>query len=392
MRSRLLAVQGPLQFLAGLLAMEWYQKVRAESGQFKSILLLYDFLAPEHVEADLCQVINRIAGIRPWHAVIFISGKDMRAMLQGRYSESMQRLRHLIGEDDFDEIFLARDYCGYGSSLIVSTYRNAKRIMYGDSLGIVGNEAALGGVNWNAPFRWLMSRGKQLMRDWLFGGPDRLKFDAAVLTLPIVCSTGYLDEIPLLVPNRELVVDTIRAMYGKLGELQQYCDSLIGRCGAQANPLLFLLSNLNRSGLTTSESEISLYAEIINSMAPQGSSILLKGHPRDSAEVLAAVVDRLHPGYKVIVIDDPGLARVPIELWAGLIERCMIVPIFSTSAINLRYIYGKAVHLPLNEDRVKRYFSRSKIPYMIRGNQLISGAIENLATWDGSTALLECAL
>jgi hypothetical protein len=392
MRSRLLAVQGPLQFIAGFLAMEWYQKVRGESENSKSTLLLYDFLTAENVEADLYQVINRIAGIRAWHAVIFISGKDMRAMVQGRYSDSMQRLRNLIGENDFDEIFLARDFCGYGSPLIVNTYRNAKRIIYGDSLGVVGNEAALGGVDWNSPLRWLISLGKQRIRDRLFGGPDRIKFDAAVLTLPIVCSTGYLDEIPLMVPHRDLLVDTIRAVYGRLGELQEYCTSLIGRCGAQENPLLFLLSNLSGSGLTTREGEVSLYAEIINSVAPPGSAILLKGHPRDSAQTLAAVVDRLHPNYKVIIIDDPGLARVPIELWVGLIERTMIVPIFSTSAINLRYIFGKTVQLPLNEDRIRRHFFKSKIRYMILGTQLISRSIENLATWDGRSALFESTL
>jgi hypothetical protein len=152
------------------------------------------------------------------------------------------------------------------------------------------------------------------------------------------------------------------------------------------------LSNLNRSGLITKEKEIALYVEIINETAVKGSSIFLKAHPRDSAEVLDAIVDRLHANFKVIVIDDARVSRIPIELWAGLIESCRVIPIFSSSAITLKYIYKKSVWLPLNEELVRKYFFKDKISYMLESNHWISKSIENLDIWDGSSLLFESTL
>src|ERR1039458_8078249 len=109
----------------------------------------------------------------------------------------------------------------------------------------------------------IVSIGKRLLREWLYGAPDRLQFNAAVLTLPIVCSNGYLDDVPLFIPRIDFVVSTIGAVYQKLSNLSDYCDSLI-RLAGESNCLLFLLSNLNGSGLMTKEKEIALYVEIID--------------------------------------------------------------------------------------------------------------------------------
>jgi hypothetical protein len=391
MKSRLLAVQGPLQFIAGLLAMEWYKKIKDSSEESKSVLLMYDFLAPETIEPELFEIITRMASVRVWHSVVFISSKDMGSIMKGSYSSSIRRLCDTIGEYDFDEIYLARDFCGHGSPLIINAYRNAKKIIYGDSLGVVGNEAGINSFNWHSPATSLLSVCKRLLRERLYGAPDRLQFNAAVLTLPIVCSNGYLDDVPLFIPRIDFVVSTIQSVYQKLSNLSDYCDSLI-RLAGESNCLLFLLSNLNRSGLMTKEKEIALYVEIINETAVKGSSIFLKAHPRDSGEVLDAIVDRLHANFKIIAIDDARVSRIPIELWAGLIESCRVIPIFSSSAITLKYIYRKSVWLPLNEELVRRYFFKDKISYILESNHWISKSIENLEIWDGRSLLFESTL
>src|ERR1039458_8078248 len=153
MKSRLLAVQGPLQFIAGLLAMEWYKKIKDSSEESKSVLLMYDFLAPESIEPELFEVITRMASVRVWHSVVFISSNDMGSIMKGSYSSSIRRLCDTIGEYDFDEIYLARDFCGHGSPLIINAYRNANKIIYGDSLGVVGNEAGINSFNWQTTFK-----------------------------------------------------------------------------------------------------------------------------------------------------------------------------------------------------------------------------------------------
>jgi hypothetical protein len=391
MKSRLLAVQGPLQFIAGLLAMEWFKKIKDTSQESKSVLLMYDFLAPESIEPELFEIITRMASVQAWHSVVFISSKDMGRIMTGSYSGSIRRLRDFIGEHDFDEIFLARDFCGHGSPLIVNAYRNSDKIMYGDSLGVVGNEAGVNSFNWHSPASSMLALCKRILRERIYGAPDRLQFDAAALTLPIVCSKGYLDDVPLFIPAIDFVLGTIQSVYQKLTDLQDYCDSLIGLAG-EPNCLLFLLINLNRSGLMTKEKEIELYVEIINQTAARDSTILLKAHPRDSVEVLNAVVDRLQANFKILVIDDVRASRVPIELWADLIKSCRVVAMFSSSAITLKYIYRKAVSLPLNEELIRRYFFKHKISYMLESNRWISKSTENLDKWDGRSLLYESAL
>jgi hypothetical protein len=219
MRKRLLAVQGPLQFIAGYLAMKWYERAQNNSEQSQSVLLLYDFLAPASIEPEFVEIITRIAAVQKWHSVVFIGGKEMNEILAGYYAGSMEKLRHAVGEDHFDEIYLARDYCGYGSPLIINAYKNAARVMYGDSLGIVGNEAAISGFNWDSPIIAVLSYCKRFLKGRIYGKPVRLRFDAAVLTLPIACSRGYLDGTPLLVPSIEFVTSGVKSIYDNLGGL-----------------------------------------------------------------------------------------------------------------------------------------------------------------------------
>jgi hypothetical protein len=57
LRKCLLAVQGPLQFIAGLIAMEWYGQVKHGSSESEAVLLLYDFYVSEQLEKSLEEVI-----------------------------------------------------------------------------------------------------------------------------------------------------------------------------------------------------------------------------------------------------------------------------------------------------------------------------------------------
>jgi hypothetical protein len=392
MTTRLLAVQGPMQFIAGYLSMEWYrQVVSGDSEETKPILLLYDFLAPEEVEPEFVDIITRMASLREWRSVIFIGSNEMRKIMWRSYTSSTKKLRQIIGQDEFDEIYLARDHCGHGSPLIINAYKSAKRITYGDSLGWVENEPPVDRFNWQWPAASFLSFCKTHVRKSLLGGPDRLAFDAAVLTLPIVCSKGYLTGLPLLVPERDFVVKTIESMYEKLTDvthLDWYCNALTGFAkGNICN--LYLLSNFHRSGLMTVENEIHLYRDIVRETAEKGSYILLKAHPRGSYEVLNALVDQLQTEYETVAIDDVALSRIPIELWRGLIDRCVVIPVFSGSAVHLKYIYGKAVRLPLRDELVRKYFFKNRVTAILRANHIISQSVENLDTWDGKSMLFE---
>lgn len=382
MRKCLLAVQGPLQFLAGLIAMEWYWQVNHKSADAETALLLYDFLCPPDQEQLLVDTIMRLTEVRKWDKTLFISGQEMRKISRQNCSQSVKDLRKMIGLDGFDEIYIARDYCGFGSSLILNSYKQAARITYGDSFGLVGNEAEFELRWWD--LRSALPNAKTLLRGLLYGKPVRLGFDAAVLSLPIDWSGSYLEDIPLLVPRREHVLNIIERVCSRLPDLTNYCDSLLE---GESNSYLFLLSNLSASGTMSRENEVTLYIDVVRQIAPKGSSIILKDHPRSGPYVLNSVISSIKADYRIKVIDDVHLSRIPVELWTPLISSCSVVPIYSTSAININYFYDKDVILPLDDARIKKYFFHDKIAAITKGHRAIFESVNNLKKWDGNSPL-----
>jgi Alpha-2,8-polysialyltransferase (POLYST) len=385
MKKRLLAVQGPLQFIAGYIAMEWYKKMQPNVDSCETVLLMYDFLMPEDMERQFVEVITELSLLQKWENVVFINGPEMHQVMKGAYSSSIEKLQGLIGKTDFDEIYIGRDFCGDGSPLILNAYPGAARIIYGDSFGLVGNEAVCDNFDWRSPFRSVASRCKKYLTDAMNGTHQKLPFDTAVLTLPLDWSGNYLDNLPLLVPEKTFVVKTIERLSSELAELNEYVDSLMKTKEAS---YLFLLSNLSASGYMSQESEISLYFETVTSIAPAGSPIFLKAHPRAPANVFNVLAAKLSDLYeKIVIIDDAKLSRFPIELWVRLLQNCTIVPIFSTSSINLKYFYDKSVILPLNEASIAKYCYREKSASLSKANRAISESVNNIGGWDGNSPL-----
>lgn len=386
MKKKLLAVQGPLQFIAGYIAMKWYENINRGSENSESVLLMYDFLMPENIEPEFVNVITKLASLQKWHSIIFISNTDMTEIMKGKYTGCIKKLKIAIGESEFDEIYLARDYCGNGSPLIVNAYPDSSRITYGDSLGLVGNEAIFNNFNWRSPVRSILSLCKKTLLGFLYGSPEKFAFDAAVLTLPQDWSGNYLNYVQLMVPEKSHVVNTLMAIYANLIDLSTYCNSLLKHNNSD-NKFLFLLSNLSASGLMSEINEISLYLEIIKQTATKDSIIYIKPHPRSALTVLKAIVERLEDEYQIIVIDHAELLRYPIELWVALLQNCTIIPIFSTSAVNLKYIYDKEVILPLDDYKIATYFYQNQISYVSKLHSMVSQSISRLESWDGRSTL-----
>jgi Alpha-2,8-polysialyltransferase (POLYST) len=386
MKRRLLAVQGPLQYIAGYTAMEWFGQLESHPNQYQSVLLMYDFLIPEKLEAEFSDTIVQLSSSQHWHKVVFIGSAEMTDMMKGKYSGCIEKLRIALGEPDFDEVYLARDFCGDGSPLIINAYPDAVKVAYGDSLGLVGDKRTYTSINWNTPVRSLLSRCKALFQRTLLGGPKSIIFDAAVLSLPLDLSDGALKDVPMFVPSKCHVERQVNEIYERLDDLKRYCNLLLGH-ESEANNYLFLLSNLSASGLMSQQNEISMYVEIIRSMAGQKDKILLKFHPRSSHDVVDAVVANLSQEYTLKVIDDVKLSRLPIELWNDLIVRSKIVAMFSTSALNIKYIYAKDVELPLDNVRIQKYFYGDKVAYVTQVNEMIAQSIAGLEDWDGKSVL-----
>ena len=381
---RLLAVQGPLQFVAGYTALGWLAADTGADDQL--VLLMYDFLMSPAIEPEFARVIEQLAAVRPWTRIVFIDSARMNGIMGGKYSGAVAALHAVLGSADFDEIYLARDFCGHGSPLIGNAYPAAKKIAYGDSLGLVGDRADFADFDASRPIRSVLSACKRAARRFLLGGPSRYHFDAAVLSLPLDLSRGELDAIALIVPPKQHVQRSIRAVAEPLVGLREYSRELLDFAGASSAHLL-LLSNLSGSGLMSAENEIALYVHIVTTNTGRGDTVFLKVHPRSSREVIDAVVARLSGAVRIKVIDDPGLARLPVELWSDLLDACSVIAVFSTAALNIKYVYDKDVALPLSDELVERYIFPHKIEYIKTANRMIEESIAALSNWDCRSVL-----
>jgi hypothetical protein len=384
-KNRLLAVQGPQQLIAGVIAMEWYARTRSEACEYRSVLVMYDFLMPEHLEQDFVNVIGELSRAVTWDKVAFIGAAELGRMMKRRYTQAKAQLRERLGEPGFDEIHIGRDFCGDGSPLILNAYPDSAKLLYGDAFGLVGNEAATERFDWRNPARSAAAACKKYLKSKLLGTHKKITFDAAVLTLPLDWTGTYLNAMPLLVPSQEFVVDKIEAFSNHLPDLNAYADALLAGGG---NNYLFLLSNLAASGYMAEEAEIALYVDTVRKLVPPDGRVLFKAHPRAPESILNGVMERVAADYPDIkIIDDASLSRFPIELWVRLLQSCTIIPVFSTSALNLKYFYDKNVILPLTEATMKRYCYPGKLADLLKVYQIISQSVANLGKWDGRTVL-----
>lgn len=384
MKNYLIAVQGPLQIVAALIAFEWLEKQSDKNNDAKLILLMYDFGVPFSAEDGMVDAIKRLGGIKNWEKIIFIKGADMRLISLQNYSKCKQDLKLKIGYESFDAIFIARDYGSFGTQLILNSYAEAEHIEYGDSLGLVGSENDLK-LSWKDIFNFPAMYLKSILKKAVYRHyPKRFKFDKTILSIPIDWSGSYLKDINLIVPAKEQVTHVIFTMAELLSDLKTYSNELVNN--EHENYTLVLLSHLTNSRFTTFDNELELYTQIIRDNIQAGNTIILKNHPRGNPEIVSALIKRFKSEYKIKSVND-NYSFYPIELWMYLLNKCQIMPIFSSSAISINYIYSKNVVLTLDEDKIKKYIYKDKQAETIEAEVMNKVALEALGNWDGNSAV-----
>ncbi|WP_448636296.1 polysialyltransferase family glycosyltransferase [Pedobacter panaciterrae] len=162
-------------------------------------------------------------------------------------------------------------------------------------------------------------------------------------------SGRYLAHKNLIVPPKAFATDLIMKMVNQLPDLINFCNEILNH--VPNNSHLYLTSNLANSGLTNYENELSLYEDVIRETSEIGKCIILKNHPRASNLILKDLYEKLKDQYTVILIDNNEYSLYPIELWLPFIEKCCILPVFSSSVVSLKYFYNKDSIMPLSEKK-----------------------------------------
>lgn len=377
--QNLLCVQGPLQFIAGYVALKWISILQNNTSE--DTLFIYDFLCPQEEEIEIVQVIYSLSGIQAWKNIIFCDSRQMKTLSCRTYQKSILELQAIVGQQHFDNIYLARDHTGFGSQLILNAYPESCKHQYGDSFGLVGQEdpdQMVHGVH----------HLKQQIKNFFLGKPKKISFDDMVLSIPIILSAYYSRSLNLIIPPWQFVTHLMCHFCNINPEFSAYCNNLLIEAKCHQCDL-YLLSNLYASGLATFENELKLYTDIICANSKPGSILFIKPHPRSSYNLLSRLHDSLGAHYKVILLDNPKFSRLPIELYVNLLVTSKIYSILSASSIHVKYLYGIDVCLPLSDRLISKYILPDSVARVASIVKFIENALLNLDGWDGNSVLWE---
>jgi len=382
-KKSLISVQGPAQFIAGYIACRWCEeKIWCKNNDIT--LLIYDTFVPTENEILFQSSIKEIANISKIENIIFINQVDSNQISRMHYKKSILKLKEILEEENFDYLFLARDYGTFLTELLPNTYPKALKIEYGDSFGLVGNQKYLDLSFMELlknPFTFL----KILLKKAIYSHyHKKFPFELSVLTMPLVWDKKYLTDKELVIPNMKFVKKIFDEISSKLTELNSYCETLLNN---YSESKVYLLSNLHNSGFCTFENEIAMYEEIILKTASSGQVIILKNHPRGSELMLSQLKERLEKNFEIKLINDKKYSFIPIELWSTIMNNCEIFPIYSTSSIGLKYLFSKSVILTLNTKMINKYLYSDKQKFVNEGVNMIETAINKLENWDCDSPL-----
>lgn len=363
MIKSLLCVQGPVQLIAAIVALEYQEK--DDSAEREKYIVFFDLGVDENIVfSELRNLIEKTY----FKKIFFVSQSKIQSFYKHGRFLAKKMLRKTLCNNIFDELYMA--YLGtYSTSLFGNCYKNAKKICYGDSFGVVGNDYFLKRKNYSL---------KEIIKTLFFDFTNRsINFSFQTLILPEWIGNKNAKNVPLNVPSRDLVLSVIRKVSASLNlsELDKFVNNKY---------CIVLPSNLHQAGLLSEKNELLLYKDIFDRI-PSNMNIVVKPHPRMHSDFFKNPV---FMNKNIIVLDFPKIAKLPIEFFESFVKNAeFVVPLYSTSQQNLTYLYEIKINQLLNEELVDNYFYPEKKMQAIEALEMNVIVSKNLENWNGKEFL-----
>lgn len=361
MIKSLLFVNGTLQLVSALVA---FNLLREEDDAERELYVCYCDVVGNGGEAY--NIIK--AMVRDDAKKTFCIG--IKQLTKLRYScktSAKKIMKDYLDKLNYDEIYLGT-LIHYQHRLLVNTYKNAKKICIGHGMGLVGESN-----------KWFYSKHfVSIIRKVLCDFSDvHHIFDRQILILPSYLSDASVKSVPLTVPSKKLVLSIIRKCSEniiiptiELTNNTKYC--------------LLLPMNLSQAGWMTSENELSLYKEILDSI-PEEYVIVIKAHPWTPQSFFC---NQIFKNRTTVLLDAPEYAMIGIEFYEKLVtEASFIVSIFSSAFISLFYLYNPDIKHLFNQCQIDKYFSFKTKDTASALFKNFETVFQNLKSWDGKSWL-----
>jgi hypothetical protein len=339
MTTRAFSCAGSAQLVTALAAVS---ASPVASSTVRDVLFVHDLSSPAAQEQQFFDVIAIAAsGLHQWADIVQLPRG-------GGGREVVNSVSHALGTVSPSELWL-NSFPTPGSDLLRSLYPAAKRVVYGDGIGVHFTPAYF----LPDPPGPMRGACEQLMR-WL----------RAVRSGPTTVPTGdrRVDEYRLLLPGLfdepapphvKIERDAFLRLFQKLGAMPEtgigaVVSQLRATTAAADRVLLLLTSNYSETGRMSRQAEISGYLNMVREARPtRNTLVVVKPHPRDSRQKIDRLARILRQSWSVVDLNDSQTAYLPFEavisrairdipgLQSRLTGLCV-----SSSCLALEYLYG----------------------------------------------------
>lgn len=387
-RQAVAHVMVPTNLLATLIAFETWA---GEGGPAELTVLLHQHYADDETAERIGAVMRSM--LRPP-----VSCRALVVVPQSQFlafgTDAPQRLREVLGLARADAVIYSHDLSGDSVQRLSHAYSGAELICTGDGFGaVLQKNRHFAFVGAPLPPEMDVTRASTLdrIRSRLAGYPVRerrrsegsIMADRFMMALPIDQFGGVMDQAPLTVCPRDVVMQVLQDVTASASELRDNIGSMSPNLPRDF--AVILPETFADAGWMTFENEVGMLVAAVERHCRPGCAIVVKPHPnsrRNQAEALRGLLDGKH---EVIEVEGE-FKRYPIELWWPFLSGRTIIAA-GHSVLTLRFIYGVDVAQPLDETYVARHVPPHLHPFF---RHVLSSTMEpmrNLDGWDGQSLL-----
>ncbi|NER34630.1 MAG: hypothetical protein F6J93_11485 [Oscillatoria sp. SIO1A7] len=391
-RVSLLCVCGTTQLLAALCAAKSRESLFPDK-ETQYVLVVADLFYSYHREYEFANAILELSKFWQWQHKIFIETKTATSLVRnlGSLKKKASNLKQLIGVERVDEVYLLRENFGPLSNLLMYAYSDAYKITYGDGYGLVYDPKFFKKINpWKPSLkRRIYTNIKTALIKKTKQEIPLLKFDEAVLTIPIDYSGAYLKNIKHSFVSLSLFKEIIKAASEfikpeVLGYLQSKCDLDGSRIDMM---LLTTSSGPIKEGTVEFEQKVSGYLELVKKHCPSGGKVIIKPHPRCSTVENVALSNRLSNNYEPILIDE-RISYYPIELIVLFLQVGLIVSFLSHSSLVIASLGNYSQIYEHDRSFFEKSIKKQELDYFLDAQTMISESVRSINNgWNGETVL-----
>lgn len=332
----------------------------------------------ERVNREICQIVKTLSHQFSFiKKIIPVSEKDLSQVWPINTRQVKKNLRKMIGENSYEEIYYSHDVVGLMYQFLSQLYPSARRICYGDGLGIVYEQ------DYHLFFLEKHSIWERLKFKY-FRKSNTLWPDQAILILPVDQSGNFLKNVTLKVVPKKIVNQTLNKCISSARDLRIYIEKLLQTYKGK-NKFLLLTDNIAEGNFIDFDKEIEMWCSIIREYCRQGDIIFLKSHPGEFLPRNQKIKKKLKEEFEIVILEKK-FKRYPIEIWKKLINECEVISI-SYPILSLKYLYNVNVINPVNNQFIEKWFPEWTWKSFRNSNSLYMEPLKRLKNWDGQSIL-----